>query len=94
MLCFRNIINYQRSFCFDCNGIFLFRNNQNICIYIKQPLQNFDYSNLNCVGIFNCNLDQSIDNSITTNQNCESGKNISDSSGVLTNLCALSSDNG
>jgi hypothetical protein len=59
-----------------------------------QPIQDFDFSDLNCVGMFNCNSDQSNDTTDTTTQSCESGNNIENSPGVLSNTCTLTSSDG
>ena len=40
------------------------------------PIQDFDFSDLNCIGMFNCDLDhESNDTTSTTTQSCESGDN-------------------
>ena len=58
------------------------------------PIQDFDFSDLNCIGMFNCNSDQSNDTTSTTTQSCESGNNIENSPGVLSNTCTLTSSDG
>ena len=63
-------------------------------IATAQPLQHFEFSDLNCFGMFNCNSDQSNDTTINTTQSCESGNDIESSPGVLTNTCNLNSSGG
>ena len=74
---------------FSFTGIVLMANIAN-----AQPIQDFDFSDLNCIGIFNCNSYQSNDTTDTTSQSCESGNNIENSPGVLSNTCTLTSSDG
>ena len=70
-------------------GIILMTNIAN-----AQPIQDFEFSDFNCIGMFNCNSDQSNDTIVTTTQSCESGNNIENSPGVLSNTCTLTSSDG